>query len=91
MPTQTVTAHISKELVSKVDAMAALLDRPRGWAVKEALADWVAVQEEREILTLQAMDSVTKGIGIPHEEMTIWANSLGTEYPLPPPAPRKLK
>ena len=91
MTTQTVTAHISRELVSKVDAMAARLDRPRGWAVKEALADWVAVQEEREILTLKAMESVNHGIGIPHEEMTIWANSLGTDNPLPPPLPRKLR
>ncbi len=91
MTTQTVTAHVPKDLVSKVDAMAALLDRPRGWAVKEALADWVAVQEERELLTLKAMESVTQGIGIPHEEMTIWANSLGTDNLLPPPEPRKLR
>lgn len=91
MATQTVTAHVPKDLVSKVDAMAALLDRPRGWAVKEALADWVAVQEERELLTRHAMQSVIKGIGIPHDEMTIWANSLGTDNPLPPPEPRNLK
>lgn len=91
MTTQTVTAHVPKDLVSKVDAMAALLDRPRGWAVKEALADWVAVQEERELLTRQAMESVNRGIGIPHEEMSIWANSLGTDNPLPPPGPRNLK
>lgn len=91
MTTQTVTAHVPKDLVSKVDAMAALLDRPRGWAVKEALADWVAVQEERELSTLKAMESVAQGIGIPHDEMAVWANSLGTENPIPAPEPRKLK
>ena len=57
METQTVTAHISKELVAKIDAITAHHDRPRGWAVKEALADWVAAQEERDLLTRQAMES----------------------------------
>ena len=91
MTTQTVTAHIPRELVAKVDAISAMMDRPRGWAVKEALADWVALQEERELFTRQALESVTNGIGIPHEEMTAWANSLGTDNPLPPPEARKLK
>jgi predicted transcriptional regulator len=91
MTTQTVTAHIPKELVARVDAMAALEDRPRGWVVKQALADWVDMAEERHQLTLQALESVHAGMGVPHSEMAAWANSLSTDNPLPLPQARKIR
>jgi predicted transcriptional regulator len=90
MATQTVTAHIPKELVARVDAMAALQDRPRGWAVKQALADWADIAEERHQMTLEGLASADAGIGIPHAEMIAWADSLGTNRPLPLPKARKI-
>ncbi len=88
MATQTVTAHIPKELVSKVDALAAQLDRPRGWAVKQALMDWVALEEARKQMLQEAFDDVEAGRLIPHEEASLWLRSLGTDNPLPRPEPR---
>jgi predicted transcriptional regulator len=85
METQTVTAHISKELVAKIDAITARHDRPRGWAVKEALADWVAAQEERELLMQEGFADIDAGRTIPHEDMKRWALSLGTDKPLSRP------
>lgn len=90
MTTQTVTAHIPKELVARVDAMAAFEDRPRGWVVKQALADWVYTAEERHRLTLEGLASVDAGMGIPHAEVVAWAESLGTDQPLPRPEARKI-
>ena len=90
MTTQTVTAHIPKELVARVDAMAAMQDRPRGWVVKQALADWVATEEERHQMTLEALAEADAGFGIPHEEVSIWLKNLGTDNPLPRPEARKL-
>ena len=90
MTTQTVTAHVPKELVARVDAMAAMHDRPRGWVVKQALADWVATEEERHQMTLAALADADAGLGIPHEEVSIWLTSLGTDNPLPRPQARKL-
>lgn len=88
MTTQTVTAHIPKDLVAKVDAMAARHDRPRGWAVKQALTDWVAVEEERHQLILEALDDVDAGLVVPHDEVSRWLNSIGTDNPLPRPEPK---
>jgi predicted transcriptional regulator len=85
MTTQTITAHIPKDLVSKVDALAAALDRPRGWVVKEALAEWVAMEEERRRLTLEAMADVDAGRVIDHEAMLAWGASLTSASPLPLP------
>ena len=90
MTTQTVTAHIPKELVARVDAMAAFEDRPRGWVVKQALADWVYTAEERHRMTLEGMASADAGMGISHNEMVAWAESLGTDQPLPLPKARKI-
>ncbi len=85
MTTQTVTAHIPKDLVSKVDALAARQDRPRGWAVKQALSDWVALEEERHRLILEALDDVDAGRLVPHEDASHWLASLGSKTPLPRP------
>ena len=85
METQTVTAHIPKELVARVDAMAAFEDRPRGWVVKQALADWVDMAEERHRMLQEAFDDVDAGRLIAHEDMIAWAESIGTEKPLPLP------
>ena len=90
METQTVTAHVPKTLVSKVDAMADLLERPRGWVVKQALADWVANQEEHHRMTLEALASADAGMGVPHDEVLVWLDSLGTENELPKPKARKI-
>lgn len=88
MTTQTVTAHIPKELVARVDAMAAFEDRPRGWVVKQALADWVDMAEERQRMLQEAFDDVDAGRLIPHEEVSVWLRSLGTDNPLPRPEPK---
>ena len=85
MATQTVTAHIPKELVARVDAMAAFEDRPRGWVMKQALADWVDMAEERHRMLQEAFDDVEAGRLIAHEDMIAWAESIGTEKPLPLP------
>lgn len=85
METQTVTAHIPKDLVARVDAMAALEDRPRGWAVKQALSDWADMAEERHRMTLAGLADVDEGRVVPHTEVSLWLKSLGTDNPLPRP------
>jgi predicted transcriptional regulator len=81
METQTVTAHIPKTLVARVDELASKLDRPRGWVVKEALADWVALEEERHQLTLTALADVDAGRLVDHEAMLDWASRLNADNP----------
>lgn len=88
MATQTVTAHIPKELVARVDAMAAFEDRPRGWVVKQALADWVYMAEERHRMLQEAFDDEEAGRLIPHAEVSLWLRSIGTDNPLPRPEPK---
>ncbi|AEH89346.1 ribbon-helix-helix domain-containing protein [Mesorhizobium sp. B283B1A] len=85
MDTKVITAHVPLPLAEKVDQLAARLDRPRGWIVKQALSAWVDLEEERRRLTLEALADVDAGRVIDHQAVQAWAESLGTDKPLPVP------
>ncbi len=84
--TKVLTAHVPIGLAEKVEAMASRLERSRGWVMKQALAAWVDQEEERHRMTLEALDDVMAGGVIDHQAVQAWADSLGTDKPLPPPS-----
>ena len=83
--TKVLTAHVPLELADKVDAMATRLERSRGWVMKQALAAWVDLEEERHRMTLEALVDVDAGRVIDHQAIQAWADSLGSRKSLPPP------
>jgi predicted transcriptional regulator len=83
--TKVLTAHVPLPLAVKVDQLAARLERSRGWIVKQALAAWVAQEEERSRLTCEALADVDAGRVIDHQAVQAWSDSLGTDQPLPLP------
>jgi predicted transcriptional regulator len=85
MKTKVLTAHVPLPLAAKVDELAARLERPRGWVVKQALALWVDQEEQRRQLTLDALADVDSGRVIDHASVQEWADSLDTDRPLPVP------
>ena len=85
MDTKVLTAHVPLSLAKKVDKLAERLERSRGWVVKQALSAWVEQEEERHRLTIEALADVDAGRVIDHQAVQAWADSLGTDKPLPPP------
>lgn len=85
MDTKVITAHLPLPLADKVDELAARLERSRGWIVKQALSAWVEQEEERRLLTLEALADVDAGRVIKHRAVQAWADSLDTDKPLPTP------
>jgi predicted transcriptional regulator len=83
--TKVVTTHIPLSLAEKLDKAAARMDRSRGWVMKQALADWLDLEEERHKMTLEGLADVDAGRVIAHEDMLAWARSLGSDNPLPRP------
>lgn len=83
--TKVLTAHVPIALAEKVEAMALRLERSRGWVMKQALAAWVDQEEERHRMTLEALADVDADRVIDHRAIQAWADSLGTDKPLPPP------
>ena len=85
MKTKVLTAHVPLPLAEKVDQLAARLERPRGWIMKQALSAWIEQEEERRGLTLEALADVDAGRVIDHQAVQAWADSLDTDEPFPPP------
>ncbi|EAP7415010.1 ribbon-helix-helix protein, CopG family [Salmonella enterica] len=83
--TKVITAHVPLLMADKVDQMAARLERSRGWVIKQALSAWLAQEEERNRLTLEALDDVASGEVIDHQTVQAWADSLSTDHPLTVP------
>ena len=76
MSTRVVTAHIPSELAEQIDQLAARLDRPKGWIVKQALASWVELEAKREQLTREGLADVDAGRVVDHASIAAWAKSL---------------
>ena len=83
--TRALTADVPLPLADKVDQMAARLERSRGWIMKQALSAWIAQEEARDRLTQEALADVDAGCVIDHQAVQAWADSLGTDQPLPLP------
>ncbi|MDN4546186.1 MULTISPECIES: CopG family ribbon-helix-helix protein [unclassified Pseudomonas] len=83
--TRSVTAHVPVDLAEKVDEMAERLERSKNWIVKQALCAWIDLEEERSRLTREALADVDADRVIDHQAVQAWADSLGTDTPLPVP------
>ena len=77
MTTRVVTAHLPTDLAERLDGLAERLDRPKGWVVKEAVASYVALEEKRHRLTLEALADVDAGRMLDHAEVETWAAGVG--------------
>ena len=78
METRVVTSHLPADLAEKLDGLAERLDRPKGWSGKEAIAAYVAREDERRRLTMEALADVKAGRTHDHTDIEAWARSLGT-------------
>jgi predicted transcriptional regulator len=81
MDTKVLTTHVPLPLAEKLDQIASRIDRSRGWIMKQALTDWIAIEEERRRLTIEAFSDVDVGNVIDHSDVQAWANSLDSDQP----------
>ena len=66
---RVVTANIPEELAMQMDQVGARIDRSKSWIVREAVADWLAEEQRRFEMTLEAMKSVDEGRTLTQEEV----------------------
>jgi predicted transcriptional regulator len=66
---RVVTAKLPDDLVSRMDEIAARIDRSKSWIVRQAVTEWLAEEQRRHELTLEALKDVDEGRTIPHEEV----------------------
>ena len=66
---RVVTANLPEDLVLRMDEIAARIDRTKSWIIRQAVAEWVAEEQRRYELTLEALRSVDEGRTFTHEEV----------------------
>ena len=66
---RVVTTKLPDELVSRLDEAADRIDRSKSWIVRQAVTEWLAEEQRRHELTLEALQDVDEGRMIPHEEV----------------------
>lgn len=66
---RVVTAKLPEDLVRRMDEIADRIDRSKSWIVREAVSQWLAEEQRRHELTLEALRDVDEGRIIPHEEV----------------------
>jgi predicted transcriptional regulator len=88
--TKVVTAHLPEELAERLDGFAEDTERSRGWIMKEALQSYLDWEDEKDRLTVEALERAEQVGFIPHDEIVEWARSLSSDSPLPEPKARKI-
>ncbi len=76
MQTRTITACIPANIADQIDQIAKQSSRSRDWHIEQALLNWVALQERRHQMILEALQEVDEGNVIPHEDIKAWAATL---------------
>ena len=66
---RVVTANLPADLVSRMDEIAQRIGRSKSWIVRAAVTDWLAEEQRRYELTLEALKDVDEGRVIPHEDI----------------------
>jgi predicted transcriptional regulator len=66
---RVVTAKLPDDLVSQMDKVADRIDRSKSWIVRQAVSEWLAEEQRRYELTLEALKSVDEGRTFTQEEI----------------------
>ena len=66
---RVVTAKLPDDLVSRMDEIAERIDRSKSWIVRQALTEWLAEEQRRYELTMEALNSVDEGRTFTQEEV----------------------
>jgi predicted transcriptional regulator len=69
MDGRVVTAVLPENLVLRMDKFSKNMDRSNSWIIRQAVAEWLAEEERRHQLTLEAMKSVDEGHTFTQEEV----------------------
>lgn len=83
---RVVTTKLPEALSVRLDEVVRRSGRNRSWIVRQALAEWLAEEQRRHELTLEALRSVDEGRTLSHEEVLEHVERRKLERRMRPPA-----
>jgi predicted transcriptional regulator len=66
---RVVTTKLPDDLVRQVDEIAVRIDRSKSWIMRQALSEWLAEEQRRHDLTMEALEAVDDGQVLSHDEV----------------------
>ena len=80
-----LSVRIGKPIKDRLAKLAETMKRSQSFLAAEAIEEFVAVQEWQIAGINEALASLDRGEGIPHDDVKAWATSLGNAAELPIP------
>jgi predicted transcriptional regulator len=65
---RVITAKLPVDLVKRLDEAAERIDRSKSWIVREAVGEWLAEEQRRHEMTLEALAEVEQGRTVSQEQ-----------------------
>jgi predicted transcriptional regulator len=65
---RVITAKLPDDLVNRLDEAAERIDRSKSWIVREAVGEWLAEEQRRYEMTLEALAEVDHGRTVSQEQ-----------------------
>ena len=81
----TLTVRLDRSVKERLEAMASTAKRSKSYLAAEAIEEYLSVQEWQIAGIEEAIQSMDAGKGIPHEKVSAWVKSWGTDNELPKP------
>jgi RHH-type transcriptional regulator, rel operon repressor / antitoxin RelB len=88
MASTTVTVRVESHVKKRLEKLAKSTGRTRSYLAGEALKDYLDVNEWQVARIKEAIASLDRGEGIPHEEVMRWVDSWGQKNERPKPKRR---
>jgi len=85
MSSTTFTVRVEPETKKRLEKLAKSTGRSRSFLAAEALNEYLDVNEWQVAGIKQAMASLDRGEGVPHEEVKAWVKSWGRKRERPAP------
>jgi predicted transcriptional regulator len=85
MPSTTFTVRVDTAAKKRLEKLAKSTGRSRSFLAAEAINEYLKVNEWQVAGIKQAIASLDRGAGIPHQQVKDWVASWGTtdERPIP--------
>ena len=83
--TTAITIHLDQSVKERLEQLAKDTDRNGSALAAEAIEAYLGVEEGQVAGIKQALASLDRGEGVPHDRVKSWVASWGTEAVLPVP------
>jgi len=85
MGSTTFTVRVDAGVKRRLERLAKITGRSRSFLAAVAINEYLDVNEWQVTGIKRAIASLDRGEGVPHESVTAWVSSWGTEDEKPPP------